>query len=147
MVVALIALIAALAGTAYAAGKLNGKTIVNKSIAGNKLKNNTVTGKQVKESTLKGVTAASVGSVTYVTAKTVPIVSPQPDAGTPATATCPAGTKVIGGGAQVSSEHNDYVNDSFPTTARTGWTATIFGATGDTGTVTAICTAVTASTG
>ncbi|MSO42587.1 MAG: hypothetical protein EXQ70_12000 [Solirubrobacterales bacterium] len=60
LVIAVIALIAALVGTAYAAKKINGKSIKNASIPGKKLKSNTVTGAKVNESTLEGVTAGNV---------------------------------------------------------------------------------------
>jgi hypothetical protein len=72
MVVALIALFAALGGTVYAAGHLNGKTIKKnsepgnriktKSLPGNRLKNDTVTGTQVNESTLGQVPSAAKAS-------------------------------------------------------------------------------------
>ena len=48
MVVACLAMIAAVGGSAYAASKINGKDI----------KSNTVTGKQIKESTVKNVASA-----------------------------------------------------------------------------------------
>ena len=48
MVIACLALIAAIGGSAYAASKINGKNI----------KNNTVTGKQIKEKTVKNVKSA-----------------------------------------------------------------------------------------
>ncbi len=48
MIVACLALLLAIGGSAYAASKINGKQI----------KQNTVTGKQIKESTLKGVKKA-----------------------------------------------------------------------------------------
>jgi hypothetical protein len=48
---------------------------------------------------------------------------------------------VIGGGAQVSNEYNDTVNDSYPLANKGGWTADFYDASGyaSTGTVTAIC--------
>jgi hypothetical protein len=59
MAISLIALFAALGGGAYAAsGKIDGKSIMVKSIPGNRLKTNSVTGKQVKESTLGQVPRA-----------------------------------------------------------------------------------------
>jgi hypothetical protein len=52
--VGLLALLFALGGTtAYAADRINGDDIVNRSIAGKKLRNNTVTGKQIKEKSLR----------------------------------------------------------------------------------------------
>jgi hypothetical protein len=52
--VALLALFVALGGTGYAAAKLNGKNIKNKTIAGKKLKNRTITGGKLKSNTLTG---------------------------------------------------------------------------------------------
>lgn len=67
-VVATIALVAMLAaGTAYAAARINGSSIVNGTVTGAKLKKNTLTGKQVNESKLKQVPkakdAAKLGGV------------------------------------------------------------------------------------
>jgi hypothetical protein len=53
-------------------------------------------------------------------------------------ASCPAGTVVLGGGASVSSTQNDIVDSSAPA-GHSGWIAVFFGGAGDTGTVTAIC--------
>lgn len=54
LVVSLIALFVALGGTGYAAVKINGKNLKNKSVAGKKLKNKTVTGGKIKNNTLTG---------------------------------------------------------------------------------------------
>jgi hypothetical protein len=54
LVISLIALFVAMGGSGYAAVKLNGKNIKNKSIAGKKLKNKTITGGKVKNNTLGG---------------------------------------------------------------------------------------------
>lgn len=56
---ATVAVFIALGGSAYAASKINGKTIKVKSIPGNRLKPNTVTGTQVNESTLAQVPSAA----------------------------------------------------------------------------------------
>ncbi|HVC07448.1 MAG TPA: hypothetical protein VND98_07690 [Solirubrobacterales bacterium] len=58
-VTATIAVFIALGGSAYAASKINGKTIKVKSIPGNRLKLNTVTGAQINESTLGQVPSAA----------------------------------------------------------------------------------------
>ena len=73
-VVATLALVVALGGTAFAAplrrlaASIDGSTIKDHSITGDKLKNNTVTGAQVKEASLATVpsatTADTVGGVT-----------------------------------------------------------------------------------
>jgi hypothetical protein len=47
MVVAIVALVAALGGSAYAAGQINGNSIQKQSIGGGKLKKHTLTGYQV----------------------------------------------------------------------------------------------------
>jgi hypothetical protein len=64
MVVSIIALVAALAGTAYAA-KINGGSIVKQSIGGGKLKKDTLTGYQIKQSKLGEVPLAKRATHTY----------------------------------------------------------------------------------
>jgi hypothetical protein len=59
MIVALLALFVALAGTAYAALTITGKEVKNKSLSGKDLKKDTLTGKQVNESQLGKVPAAA----------------------------------------------------------------------------------------
>jgi hypothetical protein len=51
-VVGYLALVVALSGTAYAAGKINGKQIKPNSIPGNRIRNGSLTGKQVNSSAL-----------------------------------------------------------------------------------------------
>jgi hypothetical protein len=58
MVVALAALFVALGGTGYAAVQLNGKDVINRSIAGKKLKRNTISGAEIRESRLGTVPSA-----------------------------------------------------------------------------------------
>lgn len=53
-IVAYVALFVALGGSSYAAVKINGKNIKNKSIAGEKLKARTITGGKVQKNTLTG---------------------------------------------------------------------------------------------
>lgn len=152
-VIACIALFVALGGSVYAAGKISGRQIKPDSTPGNRIKVATLTGKQIKpdsltskqiqESSLTGVSAGSLASVQYVAVKIV--LGEGPNTGI---ASCPAGTNVIGGGAIVSSENDAYVNDSGPSVSRMGWTATGYAAgPGVDMTVTAICTAVTSTSG
>lgn len=54
MGVAMLALCIALSGSAYAAAKINGKNIKNRSIAGSKLKKNTLGANEIKESSIAG---------------------------------------------------------------------------------------------
>jgi hypothetical protein len=67
-IVACLALFVALGGTAYATGKINGSSIVNRSIARTKVKLNTLTGAEINESRLGTIPHATdadkVGGVT-----------------------------------------------------------------------------------
>jgi hypothetical protein len=65
MVVATIALIVALAGTAYAAQRINGGAIIKQSIGGGKLKHKTLTGFQVNTAKLGTVPFAKVATHTF----------------------------------------------------------------------------------
>lgn len=175
-ITAVVALFFALGGTVYAAGKISGTQIKAKSIPGNRIKPKSLSGNQIKPgsltgtqikagsisgtqikagslggtqvvgSTLTGVTASSVGTVQYVTASAS--ITPNTAIATQPTATCPSGMKVIGGGATVSNETFGLINDSGPTSDRSGWSASAYSfEPGVTVTVTAICTPVTTSTG
>lgn len=155
-VVAVLALFFALGGTVYAAAKISGSQIKPKSIPANRIKPRSLTGSQIKpgsltgsqivESSLKGVSAGSLATVQYVSTP-VSIVA-EATAGSTGIASCPSGQKVIGGGATVSNEVFAYVNDSGPTTDRSGWIATgASGIPGVTMTITAICTPVTSPIG
>ena len=175
-VIALVALFVALGGTVYAATSISGSQIKQNSIPGNRLKpgavaakqiksgsitakqikSGTITGKQVKSgsltgtqvvgSSLTGVSASSIGAVQYV--NLVVALTKEAPLGNSGIAPCPTGQKVIGGGATVSNEQFDFVNDSGPTPDRNGWYATGFtGNVGTTMTITAICTVVKTPTG
>jgi hypothetical protein len=65
MVVALIALLAALGGTAYAAQSINGGAIQKQSIGGGKLKHKTLTGYQINTNKLGAVPSAKRAAHTY----------------------------------------------------------------------------------
>ena len=65
MVVAVIALIAALAGTAYAAQTINGGSIKKQTIGGGKLKKDTLTGFQINNNKLGTVPSAQVATHTF----------------------------------------------------------------------------------
>jgi hypothetical protein len=165
-VIACIALFAALGGSVYAAGKINGKQIKRNSLPGNRIKPKSVkpnrikpkslTGRQVKprsltdtqinQQTLDEISAASLANVHY---ESVEILLPNDGRpATRATANCPAGTNVIGGGATVSNDEGR-INENGPTGLRTGWTATGFAwfSSTTTMTVTAICARVEQPTG
>src|SRR5829696_450841 len=152
-VIACLALFIALGGSVYAAGKISGKQIKPNSLPGNRVKAKTLTGRQIKPgsltgsqiragsltgtqiqpgsltgtqintSTLTDVTASKLASVQYASV-TVPLTGST--SGSSATAGCPSGTNVIGGGATVSNDATAIVNDSGPESGRNGWTATGF---------------------
>ena len=65
MVVAIVALVAALAGTAYAAQSINGGSIQKQSIGAGKLKHKTLTGYQINTSKLGVVPVAKRAADTY----------------------------------------------------------------------------------
>ncbi len=68
-VIAYLALFAALGGAAYAASRINGRTIVKHSTPGNRLVKNSVTGHEVKESSLRAVPKAKNSAKLKGTAK------------------------------------------------------------------------------
>jgi len=161
-VVSVFALFVALGGTAFAASQLGKNTVGSKQLKKNavttakvkkeaitavKVKKGTLTGKQVNGSTLTGVSAANLGTVQYATA--VVTITPGPN-GTSAAAVCPAGQKVVGGGAILSDPKTAFVNESAPAADRNGWLANAFilGGSGSSSmTVTAICTPVKTAIG
>jgi hypothetical protein len=65
LVVSIVALIVALAGTAYAAQRINGGAIIKQSIGGGKIKKNTLTGFQINNSKLGTVPAAKKATNVY----------------------------------------------------------------------------------
>lgn len=65
MIVAMVALVTALAGTAYAAQTINGGAIKKQTIGGGKLKPDTLTGFQIKNSKLGVVPAAVRATHTF----------------------------------------------------------------------------------
>jgi hypothetical protein len=165
-VVAVIALFLALGGSVYAAsGKINGKQIKAKSLPANRIKPRSITARQIRSgaiagsqveagsltgrevvgSSLSGVSASSLGAISY--ASVAATLGRGGIVGPVGSAVCPAGQKVIGGGATVSNNNTAYVNESGPTPSHDGWTATGWsGSEGVTMTVTAICTPVSTTT-
>ena len=119
MIVAMIALVAALGGTAIAAGNLKLGSFANGT------KNKTV----------------GVGKLTYVqTTHTVP--NPDPVGGTNVTAACPSGLHVIGGGIKGENPDEDFIFDSYPTA--TGWKGRVYAGGGASVSRTFVVTAVCA---
>jgi energy-coupling factor transporter transmembrane protein EcfT len=120
MIVAVVALIVALSGTAVAAKKLG----LNKLSF------------SAKQATV------GVGALTYV--QSTVTIPPTGTNGLDIAANCPAGTKVIGGGVKVSNDPAELVNDSDPVVP-SGWSATVINSStiNHTATITAICAVAT----
>jgi hypothetical protein len=138
----------ALSGGQIKAGSITADKIQSGSLTGTQIKAGSLTGAQINGSTVTGVSAAAIGTVQYVSV-TVPL-NPASEPGSSGTANCPAGMKVIGGGATVSNPANAiaFINESAPASSRTGWFANAFAfEPGISMTITAICTPVTSSTG
>jgi hypothetical protein len=106
MMVAVVALVVALGGTAVAAKKLGLGSLAPSA----------------KKKTV------GVGKLTYVTAQQTYNTSPNPDDGYTLTAACPTGTHVLGGGIKLLSPNYDnssfFVYDQYLST--TGFTARFF---------------------
>jgi hypothetical protein len=157
MVVAVIALVVAASGTAVAASKLvSGDSLIKKnSLSGNRLRDGSVIGSKIKLSSLGTVpsaqnavnatnatnaTTASAASISKVTYVAVPVAIPvSTGPATSASAACPSGTNVVGGGASIADTLGGIVDDSYPS-AKAGWVADFTDVSqATTGTVTAIC--------
>jgi hypothetical protein len=82
--------------------------------------------------------AATISRVTYASS-TISVFTSGVPAGVLATASCPTGTVVIGGGASIGDTEGGFVDDSYPI-GSTQWAANFAdGTRPTTGTVTAIC--------
>jgi hypothetical protein len=89
--------------------------------------------------------SAPIAKLTYVSAT---VTVPNTGTETLATAACPSGTHVVGGGGKVSDEVNGYVNDTYPS-GQNAWAVDFYEGSGGstvTDTVYAIC-APAAATG
>jgi hypothetical protein len=136
----------AVAGPEIKTGSITGAQIKAGSLSGTQIKAGSLTATQINQATLTGISAANIHTVQYVSVAVA--LLKESSAGTPGTAPCPAGTKVIGGGAVTSNANYASVFESAPTADRNGWTASGYsGIAGVNMTITAICTPVAAPTG
>jgi hypothetical protein len=119
--------------------------IARNAVTGAKIKNGSITAADIKVSSLAGVpsaaaatnathagAAAGVDKITYVSAPGGVPPAPPPDAAgnqptvvSGASATCPPGTLVSGGGVGVVDNTNTSVVDSFPEPGGHAWTARV----------------------
>jgi hypothetical protein len=127
-----------LTGADIATGAVNGATVGDGSLTGADIAAGAVDGAKVRDGSLTGadiagkvpaaVTADMLASVQRIA---VPATSEAvaADATTltskAVTATCPSGTFVVGGGANLGDQDAQSVNDSYPSST-TAWTATVF---------------------
>lgn len=142
-VLALLALIVAFTGSAWAetpraqiAAALSGKSIKRGSLPANRIKKNSIAGGQVNESKLL---ASGLTHVNYAVV-TVPISpAPGPFRQT-ATAVCPPGDVVIGGGTVLGNRRELELEGSYPPD-RTSWSGDVsnLGDNASNFTVAAVC--------
>jgi hypothetical protein len=140
----------AVTGGKIKAGSVGASQIQSGSITGTQVKSGSLGATQINQTTLTGISAANIHTVQYVTS-TVGI-TPETETSTPpptsATATCPTGMKVIGGGAAVSNPKFGGSYESTPTGERNGWTALGYAFEPNVSLiVTAICTPVATTSG
>ena len=125
MIIAVIALIAGLTGTAVAGGKFLSKGKFQ----------------AFKKNTNSRIAATVKGPIAYSSVTVAIPVTPVNGSGTDISAPCPTGTVPTGGGIRASTDDVVSVNDSHPSTV--GWSGTVFndGTVSHSATVTAICAA------
>jgi hypothetical protein len=125
-----------------AANAVRGGNIAAGAVSGSQVVPGSLTGANINVATLGKVpSAATADSAGVARVKTVTTTSTAvPNATTTATATCDPGLTVVGGGASLSNEDNQLVNDTYPS-GTNGWTVHVFASTSGAGafTVYAIC--------
>jgi hypothetical protein len=128
IIIAVIALVVALAGTAIAGGGF-------------------ITKKKFNNRLTTAINTTVRGPLSYSTVTSSVPVTPGGGAGTNVSAPCPAGTQPTGGGIKLSDEANEFVNDSHVTS--TGWAGNVVnvGTVTHFATVTAICAVVSSTAG
>jgi hypothetical protein len=128
------------------ANSITGAQVKAGSISGAQIQSGSLGAAQINQTTLTGISAANIHTVQYVTSTVG--VAPESETGTSATATCPSGMKVIGGGAYVSNPKFGGAYEAGPNGERNGWSALGYAYEPNVSmTVTAICTPVAAPAG
>jgi hypothetical protein len=138
------------------ANAVTSRNIAARAVTRGKIAANSVTGSQVVPGSLTGAninlgtlgkvpSAATADSASVARVKTVTATgTSMPGSGVTATATCDPGLTVVGGGAKLSDESNQLVNDSYPS-AVNSWTVDVFAAPSGGGTFTVYAVCVTAA--
>lgn len=154
IVLAALALVFALAGTAVAADMITGKQVRNGSLTGKDVKNKSLTARDFRGS-VRGPTGArgpagATGATDPLSLQYVQGANTSAQSGviTGAVATCPAGKSVTGGGVYDLSQSDVRINSSFPRDNESDadsipddeWVAYVFSSTTQTFRVLAICT-------
>jgi hypothetical protein len=131
------------------ANAITGAQVKAGSISGTQIQSGSLGATQINQTTLTGISAANIHTVQYVTSTVA--IPPETEVATPptsATATCPSGMKVIGGGASVSNPKFGGAYESTPNSEHSGWTALGYAFEPNVNLiVTAICTPVAAPIG
>jgi hypothetical protein len=144
-VTSFVALFVALStGGSYAATTLLGansvgsKQLKANAVTAAKIAKNAVTSSKIAPGTIVSGAGVAFGLV-KVTTVTAPGTVPA-GAGISASATCPSGQSVVGGGANLGNENEQAVNDTYPSAANR-WTVDVSASTAGAGsfTVYAIC--------
>jgi hypothetical protein len=143
MIVAALALILALSGTAVASGLITGAQIKNNTVSSVDLTNNSIQSVDVKNGSLKAVDfapgvltpgvpgapgpAGPQGAPGLADVEIVMVDGVNDSASSKQTeATCPAGKQLIGGGAHIVNAGSDVaLDESYPASA-TKWRATAY---------------------
>ena len=135
--IALLALVVSLGGTSYAALRVSSKQIVDNSVRSKDVKNNDLTGRDVKNRSLTPADfpggalpqgpqgpQGPPGPVSVQRIAGPPASVPAGSSFPTASATCPAGTRLVGGGATTAPSNNFVLSRSFPSDDGVTWIAT-----------------------
>jgi hypothetical protein len=104
---------------------LTGADIALGSVDGSKVRDRSLTGADIAGTVAAAGTANTLAFIQQIAVADTTEPAPADSVSTKtATATCPAGTFVVGGGARLSNQDTQIVNDSYPSTT-TAWTVDI----------------------
>lgn len=103
-VMSVLAVFIALGGTSYAVARINGSTLVDRSVAGKKLKRDSVGGREVRESRLRAVPEARRIDSEAIRVREQQVAVP---AGSSRELTVPCAGTVLHGGAYWSPQAGD----------------------------------------